>query len=408
LKATLKPLRENDMEEYVVTLVHGTWARRAPWTKEDSPLCCYLRETLRDVTFYRFEWSGRNSNSARFKAAEKLQLELTTRLTERPTAKHYIIAHSHGGNVALYALRDPELCQRISGLVCLATPFFHVRQRWLGKLGKRYLRGAAIMAIYSPLYLIKRIALPRYAPVLPSWLDNSIFILMTLLSVILGLFLFSRSEMLGKAIKKNLESPDLERNQLLILRASGDEASGVLIASQFTSWLITRVWLKATSLSVRFDHVLQKHLRNVYQRFRLVLFLALLSFDIYGVVMIRRHFAGWPVTLFNNAILAVGIIISIAVLPEMTLLFFAIPIALVSLPFSPGTLAYFWLEVNAEQSPPGTWTVHTLSMMNKIHQPSGSKGASHESGLDLMHSVYESRETLSIIGSWIQTDPQLR
>jgi len=43
-----------------------------------------------------------------------------------------VVAHSHGGNVALYALRDPAVRSLIAGLVCLGTPFIEVQRRALG------------------------------------------------------------------------------------------------------------------------------------------------------------------------------------------------------------------------------------------------------------------------------------
>ena len=47
----------------------------------------------------------------------------------RRSAHHGIVAHSHGGNVALYALRDVALRRKIDGVVTLGTPFIHCRPR---------------------------------------------------------------------------------------------------------------------------------------------------------------------------------------------------------------------------------------------------------------------------------------
>jgi hypothetical protein len=40
-----------------------------------------------------------------------------------------LVAHSHGGNVCLYALRDESTARAVDGLVCLSTPFVHARER---------------------------------------------------------------------------------------------------------------------------------------------------------------------------------------------------------------------------------------------------------------------------------------
>lgn len=46
-----------------------------------------------------------------------------------PSAKHILIGHSHGGNVALYALREPLVANAVKRLVLLGTPFLTVRPR---------------------------------------------------------------------------------------------------------------------------------------------------------------------------------------------------------------------------------------------------------------------------------------
>ena len=50
--------------------------------------------------------------------------------------RHFVIAHSHGGNIALYALRDPAVRERITGVATLATPFLIARERNLGSIGQ--------------------------------------------------------------------------------------------------------------------------------------------------------------------------------------------------------------------------------------------------------------------------------
>src|SRR3954468_6058246 len=102
--------------ERVITLVHGTWSRDAPWTRDVSPLCCHLRDALpAPIHFERFNWSGRNSFSARQKASEHLQAHLRRLFEKWPTAKHFVIAHSHGGNVVFYAIRDSDVASRLAG-----------------------------------------------------------------------------------------------------------------------------------------------------------------------------------------------------------------------------------------------------------------------------------------------------
>jgi hypothetical protein len=140
----------------VITLVHGTrllWLpRRFAWTKESSPLSVHLRNGTNDrVVLRRFEWSGANSPSGRSKAAKELQKHLHEGITEYSNARHFLIAHSHGGNVALYALRDSLLRERIDGLVCLSTPFLYAHQRDLGSCADEML---VFVGLYSALVLL--------------------------------------------------------------------------------------------------------------------------------------------------------------------------------------------------------------------------------------------------------------
>src|SRR5262249_27654013 len=82
-----------------------------------------------DVEFREFAWSGSNSHRGRIIAGDALRDFLTTGISQFPAARHFIIAHSHGGNVAIRALQTPTLSDRISGLACLGTPFLHVLPR---------------------------------------------------------------------------------------------------------------------------------------------------------------------------------------------------------------------------------------------------------------------------------------
>lgn len=89
----------------VVTLVHGTFATDAEWTQPQSALSRHLTKALGcAVTFPRpFLWSGSNSHRARLVAGENLAEYLRDSIKQYPDSLHFIVAHSHGGNVALYA-----------------------------------------------------------------------------------------------------------------------------------------------------------------------------------------------------------------------------------------------------------------------------------------------------------------
>lgn len=128
------PSHETPLDSTVeVTLVHGTFAPDAPWTQPGSKLRQTLRRHLAcrglDVQFDVFTWSGKNDHESRLLAGRQLREHLRERLAASAGNSHAVVAHSHGGNVALYALRDEQLRAQIDAVVTLGTPFIHCRPR---------------------------------------------------------------------------------------------------------------------------------------------------------------------------------------------------------------------------------------------------------------------------------------
>lgn len=105
-------------------LVHGTFASDAAWVKEDSPLCTALKAAFPESTIETFGWGGDNLQLVR----EREALRLRTRLLalagdpEQPS-RVAVIAHSHGGNLAIDAIRYEAPIPGLRCIVCLATPF---------------------------------------------------------------------------------------------------------------------------------------------------------------------------------------------------------------------------------------------------------------------------------------------
>ncbi len=138
----------------VIIAVHGTWAPDSPWTRPNSVLRRELETNLGNETVFKsFAWSGRNSHSARLLAAEELCEFVKASIRDQPGFRHLIVAHSHGGNVALYALRDEYVRSGVDGFVCIATPFLNCKKR----NAKPFLR---VMSFIFPLCLWIWIASP--------------------------------------------------------------------------------------------------------------------------------------------------------------------------------------------------------------------------------------------------------
>jgi hypothetical protein len=118
-----------------VTLVHGTFAREADWVKDDSFLSRSILDSLGAETtlVVPFSWSGSNSHAARILAGEELRQHLHRLQSIAPSARHHIIAHSHGGNVVLYATRNRKIRNLVESVVFLGTPFIHAAPRTLSE-----------------------------------------------------------------------------------------------------------------------------------------------------------------------------------------------------------------------------------------------------------------------------------
>jgi hypothetical protein len=112
----------------VIHLVPGTFARDARWCRPDSQLSAAIRDRFGSHTLIEVhQWSTANSHAARSDAGLEMRDKLRASLSSHPLAEHFIIAHSHGGNVVSYALEAEDVQCRVRGVVYLATP--HVRTR---------------------------------------------------------------------------------------------------------------------------------------------------------------------------------------------------------------------------------------------------------------------------------------
>jgi len=120
--------------EAIVILVHGTFSPGADWTQPTSSIVHGIQRRFQGtrLQFYRFDWPGlfggslNNTHFQRYTASIKLA-ELVAKLRfNYPAAFLFVVAHSHGGNVALYAaMREP----RVNAIVTMGTPFIEILPR---------------------------------------------------------------------------------------------------------------------------------------------------------------------------------------------------------------------------------------------------------------------------------------
>ena len=142
----------------IVVLVHGTFAPNADWTEPGSTLVKAIRaaEPADDTLFVRFGWPGsiggyqNNTNFIRYGAGQKLGELLWQLRKQHPRAGIVVIAHSHGGNVALYAARHAP---HLAGVVLMGTPFISVSPRDL--TGDLALRASVSLLVFMLFLLVE-------------------------------------------------------------------------------------------------------------------------------------------------------------------------------------------------------------------------------------------------------------
>lgn len=239
------PSPRADARVTIITLVHGTWARGAEWIKDSSPLAEALKRDVQgEVRIAPFNWSGGNRHFKRRQAADDLRRVLESQVEEYPESRRFVIAHSHGGNVALYALNDPDIGEKITGTICLSTPFIHCRPRIFPE--------GTLLISYMILAVVFCLLLFRGVEVWPALTSEYLIIgaLLAPMAVFLGVRWMASWLVLGtwrgkaglyEDFAASVAVPDMPEDKLLIVRASSDEASLALGASTFGSWIFGKI-----------------------------------------------------------------------------------------------------------------------------------------------------------------------
>jgi hypothetical protein len=198
------PDSSNPKPQYVFVLVHGTFAPNAPWVHQaDSELRVTLQDAFQNegVTFVPFVWRGflgsclNNTHRYRLKGSEKLRDELVKVRASNPGAKIFVISHSHGGNVVLYAMRDTRAAAAVDGIICMATPFFVVRSDggvhstaggWLVFLQGLFWFGGSLLVPLAIFFLVIVVAV-HVLPLFNHYLQLVIGPLFTIAGMMLGI-----------------------------------------------------------------------------------------------------------------------------------------------------------------------------------------------------------------------------
>ena len=106
-----------DPDGLVTFFIHGTWSSNSTFS---SAYVQHVSTYYQDPKVRFFDWSGANNALARKEAAEALARQLAAYRGAHPCEPIRVVAHSHGGNVALLASQDDRVY--INELVTLGTP----------------------------------------------------------------------------------------------------------------------------------------------------------------------------------------------------------------------------------------------------------------------------------------------
>ena len=215
----------------VVTLIHGTFARGAPWTMPGSALSDALECQFGGrVQLRRFDWSGHNSFSARRKAVADLARDIERAREGHPGRPHYLVGHSHGGSVALgAAMADSP--SPVDGVVCLATPVLTTRRRRFSAWTRRMIGMGLFVSLGLP------VILPLLAQDRDATDNESAYILF---AAVLAFLWYRTGRKLAREVCEKRPYYRLERDRVAFIRSPFDEASGIIALVNFVSWMVNR------------------------------------------------------------------------------------------------------------------------------------------------------------------------
>ena len=256
-----------------ILLVHGTWGRgifpkmsdlrrgyfrgTKRWFEEGSQFCERLDAALKseslDWPIRAFLWSGANSVHARDRAARDLSKQLREDLQD-PDATAVIIAHSHGGNVALRALQHLDSKAGQIRVVTLATPFLRVfarRSLQLSYRVKLFMLAAIVITLFASLLVLDSIVSETVGLELLLAVrkiaknDNLVFQIIVVLSVVAGFFIMEwlnevfTNPHAALAIEQlaHYDTKGAAAARMLVIRGVDDEASLSLAAGSIGSRL---------------------------------------------------------------------------------------------------------------------------------------------------------------------------
>jgi hypothetical protein len=409
---------ETTKSKLMISLVHGTWGRSFPsvggrWFEEGSIFREILQARLKleDLSFEirEFHWSGRNSIRARERGAAELAQRLATSAEACDGYRSIIIAHSHGGNLALEAIRRSGIKSRLA-LVSLATPYLDVRELPRSASVFRQI-DTLIAAIFFILF--QSVLFAIVLPELPDDLrrihgmddsyETSISIAMCVIALVLVRcvvvgFHYGESAWKSPAFRVDPSIP------ILALRATDDEANLALIGGAIGAKLLSILFLLSYPvLLIGFAITVIPFVMQFVSQFGIF---------VIGTVLAIAFSRSIP---WKIRVVAVASFVGLALLPSAVRDAWALSIgglilyAAVSLQLATGTMILLLFSIALSRSINGRelllggvgYEVNVQSAPDSENVKLVSLGSADGERTRLRHSIYDHEECAPVIAAWI-------
>jgi hypothetical protein len=413
----------------IVVLVHGTFTNARRFQRRARLLCESLKRE-HGAFLVHFCWTGKNRYSAREGAAIRLGRRLERLRRANPRARISVVAHSHGGNVVVPVLAHSRPGDLVDRVVFMATPFLTVRPlgsfagaevaSYFAKILFAAAGSFAIalllrwLAIHALAVSTARLHVSAAESALRWVTANPEFVLLILLvGWVLVWWAMVRvyGILLGTCVDKAsqvLRSQTIDAawaSSVLIVRPHADEASGILVTSQFLSFLSNRLGaMIGTALHDLGDipERLAHRLPNLSMRWKRLLWAAWIgtivwAFYFTGGLVDQLLSTGMRIFLWIQYA-AMAVLVGIGIIAILR----SIPAVVLVVAFGWDLLGIGWLlEVSSEATPPGVWTTY---LVRETH--SGDLDDRSERVLPLSHAqVYSRPDVIDQIIRWLSNPP---
>lgn len=416
-----------DPRPATVILIHGTWPRgplksamppvvetadKKLWYEPDSSFATEIaRYAGAPIYFESLIWSGRNALADRFEAAERLAQRLRVLASEHPDRRRFVVAHSHGGNIALAGAVLLAPGASPLGVVTMGTPFLYVDERTPTGF-QRVMSFVGVMMVVCAAF-VATLFLPL---LIWSWYRvDPITEIETTAAVWAGFLACGLTGMLADRTEKrwhqwwdrakdrlNVLSPRNLPCDLLVIRGKGDEASAVLALGVLGSKSMR--WMRELTIeSGWFQKALRWFLGGLYLLFCVAFFLSLpfallcRAFDFFDYAQGSEFCAALTTAITNppSALGTVGVILLYALmfgLPVLAGLFLLTESFATSLYGTDSIIYGLRFTITTETKPRRGDSAHVIEEP-EIVDDHGTQS--------LSHSLHQLPEVPRQIGTWI-------